>query len=267
LPAPRRIPLSLISAELLSSTATSLLILNNTTTAVHTFTGTLASSISLYQNGSDTLELGAQNNTAVSLRINSGRLRFLGDQRIRILDVRKNDPGTQTADLNGHSVRLFDDSIALGGLHGRFPSLIGNSSDGIYDSTATARDAVGIQYPSPGGGLFIKLTRKGDAYLDSIVNFTDLVTVAQHYGLTGGGNAGVNWDTGDFDYNGTVGFSDLVAIAQNYGGTFPAAPIAGASPDFNADLAAAFASVPEPSLLAWIAIATAPLLKRRRRAN
>jgi len=104
---------------------------------------------------------------------------------------------------------------------------VGNASDGIYDFTATARDAVGIQYPSPGGGLLIKLTRNGDANLDSIVIFTDLVTVAKQYGLTGGGNAGANWDTGDFDYDGTVGFSDLVALAQNYGGTFPAAPFPG----------------------------------------
>jgi hypothetical protein len=58
-----------------------------------------------------------------------------------------------------------------------------------------------------------------------------------------------------------VNFGDLVALAQHYNASLPGAPIAGASGDFQADLAAAFA--PEPDALAALAL-LAPLLRRRR---
>jgi hypothetical protein len=175
-------------------------------------------------------------------------------------EVQKADGGKQSADLNGHSVRVIGLPLAMAGLYNRLRTVIGDSSDGIYDSTATSHDAIGYQYPAPGGGVLIKLTRKGDANLDGTVNFADLVTVAQNYGKTG-----VYWNTGDFDYDNSVGFSDLVAVAQNYSQSFPTAPISGASADFNADLAAAFASVPEPSSLIGLGIIPVAFLVRRHR--
>jgi hypothetical protein len=135
---------------------------------------------------------------------------------------------------------------ARGGSHS---AGIGDANDGIYDSTATPRDAVGYNFPATGGGLLIKLTLRGDANLDGAVDFNDLVTLAQHYNTTN-----QYWDTGDFNYDQSVDFNDLVAIAQNYNSTFaPAAPIPGAPIGFDDDLARAFASVPEPSTLATIA--------------
>jgi len=80
--------------------------------------------------------------------------------------------------------------------------------------------------------------------------FADLVAVAQHYDQSG---AGVEWFTGDFNYDGTVGFADLVAVAQHSIRSSRTAPVPGASADFNGDLAAAFASVPEPGAAAFLA--------------
>jgi hypothetical protein len=77
------------------------------------------------------------------------------------------------------------------------------------------------------------------------VNFADLLALAKHYNATGDAAA---WTTGDFTYDGAVNFPDLLALAKNYNQTVPAAgAIPGASAEFTADVAAAFAQVPEPS--------------------
>jgi hypothetical protein len=64
-----------------------------------------------------------------------------------------------------------------------------------------------------------------------------------------------------------VNFSDLVFLAQNYNTSLPTAPIPGAPADFQTDLAAAFASVPEPSTTVLISIAGAIFHLKRRRAR
>jgi Carbohydrate binding module (family 6)/Fibronectin type III domain len=51
----------------------------------------------------------------------------------------------------------------------------------------------------------------GDANNDGIVNFGDLLVLAQNYGRSSS-----LWEHGDFDGDGLVGFSDLLALAQNY---------------------------------------------------
>src|SRR5687768_16468278 len=52
----------------------------------------------------------------------------------------------------------------------------------------------------------------GDANLDAVVNFADLVTLAQNYGEL----SGHNWLSGDFNGSGGVDFTDLVSLAQHY---------------------------------------------------
>ena len=71
---------------------------------------------------------------------------------------------------------------------------------------------------------------------------------------------------GDANRDRTVDFNDLVKLAQNYNTRFgsPAA-MAGASAEFDRDVAAAFATVPEPGgVVAVLAMAVAG--GRRRRA-
>jgi hypothetical protein len=100
----------------------------------------------------------------------------------------------------------------------------------------------------------------GDANLDGVVGFPDLVKVAQNYGGTG-----KTWLDGDFNFDGTVGFADLVTVAQHYGGAAPASPEFSSS--FDADVARAFASVPEPGTLGVLGVLTLGFLRRRRKLN
>jgi hypothetical protein len=88
----------------------------------------------------------------------------------------------------------------------------------------------------------------GDANLDGKVDFSDLLILAQHYGLS----PGAMWGDGDFNADGGVGFDDLLILAQNYGiGT--------------ATGAQALSATPEPSSLAGLAIGATALLRRSRR--
>jgi autotransporter-associated beta strand protein len=149
---------------------------------------------------------------------------------------------------------------------------------GITSSTAAASGAnVGIGFGEasnvlgPAGGNFagapvdadavlLRYTLKGDATLDGIVDFNDLVKLAQNYNATDGQET---WDRADFTYDGNVDFNDLVALAQNYNTSLAAAPLAAFSADFREDLARAAAQVPEPT--AAVSLLTAAALLRRRR--
>jgi T5SS/PEP-CTERM-associated repeat protein len=111
--------------------------------------------------------------------------------------------------------------------------------------------------------LLLRHTRLGDASLDGDVAFEDLVALAQNYNQNAGAKL---WSEGDFTYDGNVNFADLVALAQNYGTALSSAAIPGAPVEFGRDLAAAFASVPEPHLFPAVPTLLG-LVKRRRRAT
>jgi autotransporter-associated beta strand protein len=108
--------------------------------------------------------------------------------------------------------------------------------------------------------VLIRYTLAGDLNLDGAVDFLDLARLAQSYNVTDGTR---QWSTGDVNFDGKTDFLDLAKMAQNYNTALPSAPIPGAPADFQADLARAFASVPEPSLLSILALT--PLLAGRRR--
>jgi hypothetical protein len=93
--------------------------------------------------------------------------------------------------------------------------------------------------------VIARYTLTGDVNLDGSVDFLDLAKLAQSYNVTDGTR---QWSTGDFNFDGNTDFLDLAKLAQNYNTALGAPAIPGASPEFNADLARAFASVPEPSL-------------------
>lgn len=96
--------------------------------------------------------------------------------------------------------------------------------------------------------VLVRYTLAGDADLSGSVDFPDLTALAAHYGSAG------LWSEGDFNHDGQVNFFDLTALSSNYGNVLAGAVPTGAV-DFSADLAAAFASVPEPGgalpLAAW----------------
>jgi len=70
---------------------------------------------------------------------------------------------------------------------------------------------------------------------------------------------------GDFNYDGNTDFLDLVKLAQNYNTGLPSEPIPGGSAAFQADLARAFASVPEPSLVGMLGTCALAVGARRRK--
>jgi len=152
------------------------------------------------------------------------------------------------------------------------------STDAAADASRAVGYALASEALGAGGGTFMgragvdgssvlaRYTVAGDANLDGIVNFLDLVALAQHYGVTVSDQPGGSWwFSGDFTYDGVVNFADLVKMAQNYGGALPDAAVPGAPVGFEADLADAFARVPEPS--GWGVTALGTLLIGRRRRH
>jgi hypothetical protein len=115
--------------------------------------------------------------------------------------------------------------------------------------------------------LLVRYTLFGDATLDGVVDFNDLVKLAQNYNTSVSTAGDSWWFRGDFTYDGVVDFNDLVKLAQNYNTALPIGPVPGAGGDFLADLAAAGASVPEPGVgaVAGVSAAVAGLRRRRRR--
>ena len=113
----------------------------------------------------------------------------------------------------------------------------------------TPSDVIGFSTATLLGHEQIIERPTGDANFDGTVNFTDLVTLAAHYGTTTGGT----WAEGDFNGDGKINFADLVILAANYGKTI--AP--GVEP--------AVAPVPEPGMWGLLAVAGAVVLARIRR--
>jgi hypothetical protein len=87
----------------------------------------------------------------------------------------------------------------------------------------------------------------GDTNADGTVNFTDLLTLAQHYGA-----GGADWQQGDFDASGTVDFSDLLTLAQHYGQS-----------DASGGASAAASAVPEPTGVVLL-LGVFGMIRRRR---
>jgi hypothetical protein len=98
----------------------------------------------------------------------------------------------------------------------------GNVSAGV--GYAEAADVLGISPPATGmflgqtvkaSSVIVRYTLLGDATLDGVTDFNDLVKLAQNYNVVGGGT----WSQGDFTYDGATDFNDLVKMAQNYNTT------------------------------------------------
>jgi hypothetical protein len=106
----------------------------------------------------------------------------------------------------------------------------------------------------------IPTTDRSLPFSDEIA-FTQVSRLAQNYN----GAGGRGWSEGDFNRDGAVDFADLVKLAQNYNSSIPAQPVFGASADFQHDLAAAFAQVPEPGGLLCLAGFWGMTFRRRRR--
>jgi hypothetical protein len=109
--------------------------------------------------------------------------------------------------------------------------------------------------------LLILNTLAGDANVDKKVDVQDLLLLGQNYNVL----SGQVWTTGDFTYDGKVDVADLLLLGQNYNTALPSEPIPGMSAAFQADMAAVFATVPEPGTATTLLILSAGGLVARRR--
>ncbi|HQY87645.1 MAG TPA: hypothetical protein PK402_03240 [Tepidisphaeraceae bacterium] len=89
-----------------------------------------------------------------------------------------------------------------------------STSIGFGEATAIGSPAMYMNANLDQTSLIFRHTNIGDANLSHNVDFSDLLIVAQNYGLSGR-----SWTQGNFDFSvdGLVSFNDLLGLAQNYG--------------------------------------------------
>jgi hypothetical protein len=139
-------------------------------------------------------------------------------------------------------------------------------ADAIYDVNADG--SVNLTIGAAGSDVDhwvrnLKTTEYGDANLNGGVNFDDLLTLAQNYGVVGN----PSWAVGNFNGDTTIGFDDLLALAQhyNFGTLMDTTQLDAAGSQFAIDFALARSLVPEPVSVAGLG-GFALLATRRRRA-
>jgi autotransporter-associated beta strand protein len=137
---------------------------------------------------------------------------------------------------------------------------------GLY-SVGYADGNTEVGTPAAANQILIQYTLAGDANLDGVVNFPDLLLVAQNYGKTG-----QDWAQGDFNYDGVVNFPDLLIVAQNYGNQLSDGQLAEFPNSFAAQWQLAEAeihnnNVPEPASSDLFVAVTCGLLACRRRGH
>ncbi len=130
------------------------------------------------------------------------------------------------------------DVLTAGAVSGQFSTVTGNRIDATHWLAL-------LKSPTK---LSLALAVSGDATLDGIVNFDDLLILAQNYGQSG---PNFDWKRGNFDGNTSVNFDDLLALAQHYGQS--ALQPSTTRSDFAADWALAQALVPEPVSFSLVA--------------
>ncbi len=155
-----------------------------------------------------------------------------------------------------------------------------NGTTGIVSTTAylnpTHLTAIGVATGNVVGTIeglgvtstdvVVKYTYYGDANLDGQVSSADYTLIDAGY-LSQGAMTG--WQNGDFNYDGVINGSDYTLIdnAFNSQSGQLASQIANPYASATAQIAgaAATSAVPEPAGLAWVAISSIGMLRRRRR--
>jgi uncharacterized protein YkwD len=219
----------------------------------------------------------ANANLAIDISGLNSELLLQSDQDLRHLGIAHGGAGRQSVDLAGHSVRIYSPTLeaAKASLYRAMQNPLLAAKDGIFDSTlsahASAAIGLGIVLDAHGDShLLIRPTRIGDLNLDGTVTIADFIDLASHFNASG-----VTWQEGDLNLDGSVTIADFIGLAANFNASYSGEflPISdsdhqllasfassiGASPD------AIGASVPEPSAIFALGVATLALISRRRR--
>ncbi len=233
---------------------------------VLTLSGPITGKSNLSVQGNGTLRFGAgvSTPTFAALSINTGAT----------LDIT-----TNAVVINFGSPANDPVSTVAGYLAGGYKGGLWTGT-GITSSTAAAgaNPALAVGYadgntdngtPAQPNTLLIKYTLAGDANLDGLVNFQDLVAVVQNFN-----KSGTDWSQGNFAYGASTNFADLVAVVQNFNKILTPAFTAGdqlgghtIGLGFSATISPTAIQLPEPSALLVMGISTAALSIWRRRAS
>lgn len=209
------------------------------------------------KSGLGTLTLSGANTYTGTTTVNAGTLVFNASQ-INSAPLVIGGSGTVRLASNGSRVLVVPTlSITPGGRldltdNGMVADYVGASPiasiramllDGRLITTATGanrrlgygeRTALGVTAYAgvmlDADSLIVRYALAGDANLDNMVNFDDLLVVASSYNVP----SGAVWTQGDFTYDGAVGFDDLLILASSY------------SLSFTVVSASAHVSIPEP---------------------
>jgi autotransporter-associated beta strand protein len=95
--------------------------------------------------------------------------------------------------------------------------------------------------------LIVRYALAGDANLDNVVNFDDLLVLASSYNVP----SGAVWTQGDFTYDGTVNFDDLLLLASAY------------NTAFGAPAGLMQVAIPEPHVLGALVLLRLALMRSR----
>lgn len=132
------------------------------------------------------------------------------------------------------------------------------SGDGTVNQTDL--DVVLGNWPAATSPLFAAADMgflTGDTNFDRIVDFADLLVIAQNFG-----QPLLGYRNGDFNHDGVVDFADLLGLAQRYNQTWlDAGPGAGFGPT---EFVMVQSFIPEPTVLSVVAGAALLGLRRRR---
>lgn len=172
----------------------------------------------------------------------SGRINLSSDSvasRVAILTL----AGNGTIDIGGNGLIVdYTGSSPINTINSQIASAYNNGAwngvgidSSVIDSNPGSQIGFGessqlvgagggtwVETPVDGSAVLIRTTLGGDANLSRVVDFNDLLIVAQNYGTTG-----KLFTQGNFNYssNGSVDFNDLLILAQNYGNNFSHGPM------------------------------------------
>jgi autotransporter-associated beta strand protein len=263
-------------------------------------TGSIATSSGVTVNNAPATFEAAAPQTVKALTVTAGRARVASAASKIALTVGDGTQANSQLSLTGGTLDLTTNGVAIHYSAGNDATVLastraqliagyGASGDwkgatGITSSTAVANPLGAVGYalasdvlPFTDGSsdtflgttidkntVIARYTLSGDLNLDGSVDFLDLAKLAQSYNVTDGTR---QWSTGDVNYDGNTDFLDLAKMAQNYNTALGAPAVPGASADFNADLARAFAAVPEPGTISLLGLGAVAMLGRRRRRH
>jgi len=146
---------------------------------------------------------------------------------------------------------------------------------GVFDNAALNRTnfAGGIGNVDP-NSLIVSTALQGDANLDGIVNFNDMLAVTSNWNkqALANGISGIDMAHGDLNSDGIVNFNDMLVVTSHWNNSSSVFNLVSAINDGSLvaelDAGQGFslspAQVPEPASVALLAMGSAALLMRRR---